>query len=145
MRRHLFPLTVLLILLPSVLTSGCSEANPLNRQAIWGNITLAGNPLDNGTIEFHPLGSTGTMSGAVVTDGSYSTAANRGLPEGEYIVRTSAADGRAEPEPEEMPGASRKPATDRIPPDFRVRSRVKIQVQAGQSNTFNFDIPAAAK
>jgi len=147
MRRSPSATTVLLILLPGVLFSGCSEPNPLNRQAIWGNITLAGNPLDNGTIEFYPSGTTGIMSGAVVTDGSYSIAANRGLPEGEYIVRISAAKGEPEPElkPGAMPEASRKPAKERIPPEFNVRSQVKIQVQVGQSNSFNFDIPAAAK
>lgn len=143
MRRNLSVPTAALLLLASTLISGCSDSNPLNRQAISGKVTLAGAPLDDGSIEFHPAGSTGTMSGTVVTNGAYLIAEEQGLPEGEYIVRISAADGEAEPE--EMPGESNKLAVERIPPEFNVDSQVKIQVQAGQANTFDFDIPAAAE
>lgn len=143
MRRDFYAPILPLFLMTGLLLTGCSDKNPLNRQAVSGKVTLAGAPLDSGSIEFHPAGSTGTLSGAVVTNGSYSIAEEQGLPEGEYIVRISAADGEAEPE--EMPGESNKLAVERIPPEFNVDSQVKIQVQAGQPNTFDFDIPAAAE
>ena len=130
------------LLAASILMTGCSDKNPLNRQAVAGTVKLGGTALDTGTIEFHPTGSTGTMSGAVITGGSYQIAEDRGLPPGEYLVRISAADGDAELE--EMPGESSKLSAEKIPPDFNVDSQVKVQVEAGKANAFDFDIPATA-
>ena len=131
-----FLLLSVAVLLATAIT-GCGKPDPLNRQAVFGEIALNGTPLPDGTIEFSPVGS-GTSSGAVIQAGKFAISAEKGLPPGDYVVRISAAD--AGVAATEMPGESNILAAELIPPRYNSESDVKFTVKADQENVFTLDV-----
>jgi len=118
---------------------GCSKTDPLNRQAISGDVKLGGEPLASGSIEFHPPEGQGTMSGGVIENGKYAVPAEQGLSPGSYTVRIFSADEDAEPVA--VPGESNKLAVEKIPPEYNVNSEQVVEVSDQNENQFDFDIP----
>lgn len=116
---------------------GCQKADPLNRQAVSGTITLDGQPLESGSIEFSPVDN-GTFSGATIENGTYAIPKEKGLSPGAYIVRISAAN--ADAEPVGLPGESNKIAPELIPAKYNAESDLEITVQADSENTFDVDV-----
>ncbi|MEW4528009.1 hypothetical protein [Maioricimonas sp. JC845] len=131
----------LLLTLVILIAAGCGDSNPLGRQAVTGTISLDGQPLKRGTIEFTPQGD-GTASGAVIESGSFSIPADKGLPPGDYLVRIFAAD--EEGEPVDMPGESNKLAPELIPPAYNTESEQTFTVSADGGNEFTLDIATAS-
>ena len=130
------------LLLLAVVVFGCGEADPLGRRSVSGKVTLAGQPLAQGTISFEPSGK-GTSAGATITDGSYSIPTETGLPPGSYVVRVSSPTGGvATPV---APGESGQLATEQIPEEFNAKSTHKVEVAKDGKNTFDFSIPNKAK
>jgi hypothetical protein len=124
--------------------AGCGgNSNPLQRVAVSGNVSLDGQPLDDGTIQFAPTDPAGVSSGAVITNGTYSISAEQGLPPGTYIVRISAAEGG--PVDVEPGGdATETFAKERIPAEYNTDSKHTVEVKAGAENTFDFGIESGA-
>lgn len=122
---------------------GCGkESDSLGRRAVSGRVSLAGQPLAQGTITFDPVGK-GTSSGAAITNGDYSLTAANGLPPGSYVVRISSpVGGIATPD---VPGESDQLAKEQIPAEFNSQTNLKAEVTDAGPNTFNFDIPKAAE
>ncbi|MDR2440007.1 MAG: hypothetical protein LBE12_11655 [Planctomycetaceae bacterium] len=133
----------ILFLLVSLLNIvlGCADSNPQNRLKIEGEITLGGKPVNNGNIEFEPIGNQieRTHSGSVITNGKYSIPAAQGLSAGEYRVRISVM--------EEVPGSrvdnpdpmlSKVEYQDTAPPEFGNKTIQKITVEANKVNKFDF-------
>ncbi|MDR2170406.1 MAG: hypothetical protein LBP59_09725 [Planctomycetaceae bacterium] len=121
--------------------AGCSSSNPQNRQAIEGEVTINGNPVASGNIEFEPSGDQKerTQSGALITKGRYSIPAPKGLVGGDYKVRISVM--------EEVPGSrveNPDPMKSTVeyrniaPPEFSDKTTQKITVEAGKKNKFDF-------
>src|SRR5690349_12411989 len=77
---------VMIVILLAPLAPGCAPANPLGRVAIAGKVTLDGQPVETGTIEFAPAAG-GVGSGAKIVSGSYAIEEQKGLPPGKYLVR----------------------------------------------------------
>src|SRR5437762_2446937 len=66
MRKHCMRFTVVLVTMMAA--AGCSSGTPV----VWGVVTLDGEPLDNGTLEFFPNAGDGQTAAAVIgKDGSY--------------------------------------------------------------------------
>lgn len=126
-----------LLLFSLLLGSGCGKTDPLNRQAVAGKITLNGEPLKSGTIEFTPV-ENGTSSGATIANGEYSVPQPKGLPVGEYIVRVSANDAAAQPI--EIPGESNKIAKELIPNTYNTKSTVRFRVEDKKENVFDLNV-----
>ena len=120
-----------------LLVMGCTDSNPLNRQAVTGEIMLEGAPLTDGSIEFSPVAE-GTASGAVIQAGKFAIPAEKGLPPGDYLVRISAYNEDAEPI--ELPGESNKIAEELIPAKYNTESEITFTVEAGQENVFTLNI-----
>ncbi len=129
------------VLLLSLAFAGCGEVDPLNRQAVSGKVNFDGQPLKSATIQFHPATSSGIMSGAPITDGAYSIGREQGLPPGEYTVQIYAAGGEMVTI-EEAPGEMTRAPKELIPARFNVKSEQKVTIEAGGSNSFDYDIPA---
>jgi hypothetical protein len=102
---------------------------------------LKGVPLDQGVIEFAPKAKgQGTQGGAVIQNGKYSIAPEKGLAPGVYVVRISSGQpGTKATDP--LPGEAGPPAVERIPEKWNTKSTQEVEVKAGGSNTFNFPIP----
>jgi hypothetical protein len=122
---------------------GCADSNPQNRLKIEGEVTLGGKPVNNGNIEFEPIGNQTerTHSGSVITNGKYSIPAVQGLAAGEYRVRISVM--------EEVPGSrvdnpdpmlSKVEYRDIAPPEFGNKTTQKITIEVNKVNKFDFNM-----
>jgi hypothetical protein len=82
-----FRLTIFAALLA---TLGCGKEGPNTRQALKGTVTLAGEALDEGSIQFVPIESgSAWRAGAMIVDGKYAIPREKGLPPGSYRVMIS--------------------------------------------------------
>ena len=128
-------------LLSALAFTGCSAEEPAGL-TVSGNVTLKGQPLDQGTIEFSPAADgPGSFSGAPIKDGKYEIPALSGLQPGKYTVRISSGEGGTDA-PEEAPGESeRPPAKERIPASYNSNSTQQVEVKVGAENKFDFNIP----
>jgi len=137
------------------LGAGCGDANKLGRLGISGRVTLDGQPLDAGTIEFSPKDPLGVSTGGTIVDGAYRIAAAAGVPAGKYVVRiTSPRDNVAADQPEELlpPGPQQRqgprqppPATERVPAEYNTKSKQIVEVTKQGPNQFDFAIPIGKK
>ncbi|WP_150106129.1 carboxypeptidase-like regulatory domain-containing protein [Rubinisphaera brasiliensis] len=111
----------------------------MNRQSVSGTVSLAGDPVITGLIEFCPVGNEGVSSGASIADGEYSIPSAKGLPPGDYLIRISSA-GEEAVASKEMPGEA-KLQKELIPASYNVNSQEIRSVSAGEKNIFDFEIP----
>jgi hypothetical protein len=119
---------------------GCSDELG-NRQPVEGQVTLGGQPLDSGSIEFTPLDEkVGTKSGGEIKAGKYSIPRENGLIPGKYRVRITAATEADRLAPGELPGPTGPGGKERVPPEFNIKSEIEANVTTG-TNTFNYEIP----
>ena len=128
----------LLVLIP-LMAVGCGAADELNRQAVTGTVSLAGDPIVTGLIEFSPVGNEGISSGATITKGKYSIPSTKGLPPGDYLIRISSAGGEAT-DLTEMPGEA-KLQKELVPATYNTNSKEVRSVSADEKNVFDFAIP----
>lgn len=121
--------------------TGCGEGNPLGRHEISGSVTLNGQPLDHGTIEFNPAAmGDGVQTGGVIADGRYEIAEAQGLPPGKYkVVISSAGPGKA-PVPIDFPGDAPPPSPERIPAKYNAQTELTVDVTPESDGIYNFDL-----
>jgi hypothetical protein len=136
-------LTYFLLLGAPVLgiVSGC--ADPLNRQEITGTITLKGQPIEDGLIQFAALDGQTTGDGAQIVKGKYRIPKEKGLSPGRYkvfIIAGNGQSGAGDASPD-SPNAGAPLAGERVPPEYNRKSNVIKEVTTGGANEFNFDIP----
>src|SRR6187397_3012218 len=101
---------ILYVFFPRLLASslgGCGGGDGLPRQEVSGQVTLDGQPLADGSIQFQP-GETGggpqVSGGALIERGSYRIGRNEGLVPGPYKVMIFS-HGDAQSEAPAEPGA----------------------------------------
>ena len=121
---------------------GCGGDNPLGRKAISGEVKLNGAPIENGSIEFHPLEAGATQSGGMISSGSYSIPDEQGLTPGKYRVMVFAQTPTPPLPPNFMPGDDLPfpPPKELVPPEWNSKSQQTIEVKAEGPFEFNFDI-----
>jgi hypothetical protein len=137
--RPLWPLLAGVLLLGA--WSGCGPGNPLGRKAISGKVTLDDKPLEQGTISFEPLAKKGVSAGAVISAGSYSIAAEKGLPPGKYRVRINASQGGEKAAGTAPPGPTTAAAPKSlIPPKYNTQSDLSAEVTEAGPNQFDFPL-----
>jgi hypothetical protein len=123
------------------LLSGCSD--PRDRQEITGEVTLKGQPVEDGYIHFEPLDGQATGDGAQIVKGKYRIPRAKGLSPGKYRVNIIAGNelsGAGDASPD-SPHAGKRQPKERIPPEYNVRSKVVKEVTKGGPNKFDFAIP----
>lgn len=129
---------IVCLLLGSI--TGCGAGNN-GRLPVSGVITLKGEALDDGTIEFS---SSSVKSGASIIKGKYSMPADQGLSPGKYKVIITAGDGRTPADSADgMPGptGANIVSKDRIPAEYNTNSTQEITVTDAGPNKFDFTIP----
>jgi hypothetical protein len=134
----------LIPVIAAVALAGCSADQYAGRMAVSGAVTLAGQPLKDGSIIFVPLDAQGTESGAAITAGAYTVPRESGLKPGKYLVRITAGDGRTpdtEAEAAAPGGSTNIVSVDLVPADWNTRSKHEVEVKADGANKFDFNIP----
>lgn len=129
--------------LAAVLCAGCG-GDSSGRLPLAGDVTLDGQPLDKGTIEFHPEAGAAGLTGGTITDGRFQIPAEQGAVPGTYTVRIYAAatDGTTEAPPEPPgPEAAQGPlAAERIPSRYNVESELQTTISDTNSEALKFDL-----
>lgn len=141
--RSLSPLATVVL----SLVLGCGgDGDNLPREAVSGAVTLDGQPLEKGTIQFLPTSpDQAVAAGAVIQGGKYDIPQAQGPIPGGYKVMISADGGVQDTEVEGMPGGAGVPNKERVPAQYNVQSTLTAEVKPGQSNTFDFPLTSAAK
>jgi hypothetical protein len=123
--------------------AGCASNNPQGRIPISGTVTLNGQPLKDGNIEFSSVaGSTPMMmTGVKIKDGKFETTAAHGLiPSQTYTVKFFAME-EAAGEFELTPNGDRIPKMkDVIPPKWGSQSKETITCEKGKPARFDFQL-----
>lgn len=116
------------------LLAGCGHGD---RCPVSGTVTLDGQPLAEGSINFRPAGGTkGNSAGAAVIGGKYAIESDRGLKPGEYnvVVESSFKTGRKINDPQ-------KGIVDELRQvNYREEGRLKATVTAGNNPDLDFAI-----
>jgi hypothetical protein len=108
------------------------------REAISGRVTFDGQPLAHGSLRFEPLDTRlGQAAGAVITQGQFQVDSSQGLTPGAYRVAVSS----PRVEPTAAPSMDNSgPVEERIPARYNANSELKINVESGGTNQFQFDL-----
>ena len=121
---------------------GCGVDNPLGRLAVSGSVTLDGEALESGTVQFSPRDPAGVGTGAPIEAGRYTIAIEHGLPPGDYDVRITSPDTAAAPAG--PPGPLGPPAVeDRIPPRYNTETELSITVAPDSDGVFDFPLESS--
>jgi hypothetical protein len=132
---------------PLALVFGCG-GDSLGRHAISGTVSVNGAPLQHGNVGFQPVEkSSPTPGGAVVTDGKYSVARDKGLPTGKYrvVINAPKPGTGADVAKGAMPGETPAPPEELIPPDWNANSEHTIEVTDKGPHVFNFEVNTKGK
>jgi len=120
-----------------LLSAGCSK----NLAEVSGTVTLDGQPVEEGSINFIPIeGNTGAGAGAIITKGRYHIASEKGVSPGKNRVEIRAFknSGKRMIDPTGAPGAMTEERVPAFPPEYNDQSTLVREVKAG-SNTFDFE------
>ena len=125
--------------------AGCGTDDPWDRRAVTGQVTLDGKPLAQGSIRFEPDGTqSGVSAGAVIRDGKYEVARERGLAAGSYRVSISAPPDNLLP-PRPSMDAERPLPKDLIPARYNTASELRIEVGTNDPAEFDFELTSSSK
>jgi hypothetical protein len=146
-------LMTLLGLVMSVGFVGCfgSGDDNLPRQAVSGTVTLSGQPLAQGRIQFEPSSPEAkTPAGGEIKDGAFKIPRDQGPTPGDYRVMITSSAPRTpgvdtSPGAEPPPGSKAKmpqigPSPELIPKQYNSKTTLTAKVDAGKTNTFDFPL-----
>ncbi|UUO07420.1 hypothetical protein M4951_03705 [Blastopirellula sp. J2-11] len=128
-------------LLITVMIAGCGRSDGLQRTVVSGTVSYNGEPISRGAIWFVPTASVGNQAPtgfAVIQEGRYATAANKGPVSGLYTLKITGFDG-AEPtaaEKEELLGGV-------FPGHPLFPEYVQEHEIAGDTMTLDIEVPKA--
>jgi hypothetical protein len=130
-----------------LLAGGCGDSTG-GRQEISGTVTLKGQPLDEGFIQFLPLDNASpdqlaTRSGAMIQNGKYLIPKEKGLVPGKYRVVISSGEKKGPISDAEAGGPGPKSifSKERIPADYNLKTKQVVEVKEGGPNQFDYAIP----
>lgn len=131
-----------LFMIAALLAAGCARGP--ERASVTGEVRVAGELLESGSITFIPPDGSGPTAGAAIVNGRYEVGRERGAIVGKnrVEVRGDRKTGRRKPHPfnrnEQM-----DEVVEAVPREFNERSTLERDVQRGD-NEFNFDLPGTA-
>jgi len=126
----------------AILLAGCGGGSVDGRYGLTGKVTLKGQPLAKGTIEFSTGQGSGPLSGGTIENGQYTILAESGLKPGTYTVRISSVEevGGAAAPAAPGPESATQVGKELIPAEFNINSTKTIEVKTS-GNNFDFAIP----
>jgi hypothetical protein len=135
-----------------VVTAGCDgggDYEGAERAPVSGTVTLDGNPVPWGTINFQPESQSGRMSFAPIEDGAYSIPEERGPNLGQYKVRIDGyaekPAGAAEEEETEVEeedaedGDEVSAGPNIVPAKYNLQTTLQVEIVSGE-NTHDFPL-----
>jgi len=128
-------LAVLLFALSLTSLPGCSAYKGPERAAVKGTVSIAGEPLKNGSISFTPTdGNTGPTAGGTITNGSFDIPKDRGPVVGMNIISINGSEktGRKVPAPF-GPDKMVDEYVEIVPPRYNTQSELKKDIQSGKN------------
>ena len=114
-----------------------------DRAEVSGTVRLGGKPIEEGAINFIPVGETrGPGTGAIIRDGKYHIPRAQGVTPGKNRVELRAFrnTGRKVQDPTGKRGTTTDERVPAFPAEYNDRSTLTREVKPG-SNTLDFDIP----
>jgi hypothetical protein len=134
-------LSTLFVVVIGLSAPGCSESSDeLPREAVSGTVTLDGEPLASGTIQFSPAGAgAGVGGGSKIEDGQFSIPRATGLVPGDYQVSINSAGKRDETKPA-VAGRRAAFAKELIPAKYNAKSTLTAKVEKGGSYDLKFEL-----
>ena len=140
MQRGLRPFLGLL-LVSLLVALGCGK-DGANRGAISGEVTLDGQPFEQGSILFTPIeGTKGTVAGGEIAKGRYQLSGKAGPTVGwnSVEIRAVRKTGKMVPMPFPSRGKMIEEQVEAVPPRFNSASTLKFEVKPGD-NTADFAV-----
>jgi hypothetical protein len=134
---------LLLVLTAPVLLAGCGLSDELSREAVFGTVTLNGQPLKKAMIVFEPsLMGPSTGASGLIVDGRYSIAKAWGAAPGEYRVLIFAGQTEAVPVKAEISEDSppAPPPNEPIPARYNQESDISVEVLRNARNQFDLEL-----
>lgn len=117
---------------------GCGESG---RLPLEGTVTLDGQPLPKGYIQFSPLaGTAGPTAGTDVVDGKFSIPAQGGTFAGKFLVSITAAGRTGRKVINPLSGTTADEIAQLLPPQYNRESKLQAEVKAGGPNRFDFPL-----
>lgn len=124
------------------LAGGCGSAEGPARGSVSGKVTLDGDPIEHGSISFHPVGQTrGMVAGGAIEQGRYSIPAAQGPAVGQNRVEIHASrkTGKKVPDPYGEPGQTMEQSVEAVPQQYNAQSTLVREVKPG-NNPLDFDL-----
>ena len=141
MHRILSLLGACTIVVLTLSSSGCSSsADDLPREAVWGKVSIDGEPLARGAIRFSTSsGGGGTVMevGELIRDGEYQITRSNGPVPGTYRV-TITEEVEAPSAASEAPGPRVKLKPSKIPAKYKLKDALTAEVKKGQADPVDF-------
>jgi hypothetical protein len=141
--RRAAPFRLVVLVILCFVSVGCSGGD--GRLPVSGLVSLDGQPLAKGQINFLPSSGTDSpASGAIVENGHYSIPEDKGLMAGKFRVEVSAM-GRTSRKTETLNVATGKMEAVEalesiIPARYNRDTELTAEVKAGAANEFNFEL-----
>ena len=134
-------LTTMLLFSMLVTSGGCGRKSDLQKVIVSGKVTLEGQPVGNGQIEFHPIkGTRGPVSGAPIKDGEYRAYAKGGVPVGIQMVKIKGYRARTGAADNDLFSGGGTPE-QYIPDRYNNETELELEIPADQSEwTRDFDL-----
>ncbi len=127
--------------LVTTVVSGCGGTSD-GRVPIAGEVKLSGQPLDRGSIEFHPKDPGGVLTGGMVVDGKFEIPADQGAKPGKYQVRVFASGESVAADPNTPPGPETESqiSAERVGAKFNVNSELEVEIGGSGNEGLLFEV-----
>jgi hypothetical protein len=126
----------------AAIVAGCNRGPMLQRA--WGTVTLKGQEIQSGTIEFTPIdGTTGSSAGSIIRNGRYEVPAAHGLLAGgkyKVVVVCMAKTGKIVEDFQNVDGKPLYEYANIIPSSFSGSSKLVVNVSGDEDNQFNLHL-----
>lgn len=120
----------------SLVLAGCGDSG---RERIEGTVTLDGQLLEKGTINFLPLpGTQSPTAGAEIARGKFRIPARGGTFVGKFRVEITASRPSGKKVPDRWTGQPIDAYEQFLPVKYNTKSELEIEAKAGAANRFEF-------
>lgn len=131
--------------LPLLLLAGCSGAPAdFPREPVAGQVTLDGQPLDEGMITLEPVDRPEPIASGVITDGRFAIARTDGPAPGRHRVSiwSQKPTGKKVRDPEQK-GQFIEEIKSVIPDRYNARTELIVEIKPGDANALEFPLSKA--